>query len=290
MRRFITAFVFFVIVGVLVSACNGTTGDQLITFQAYAAGAKGAGEPFSSNGYTIQLTYAKMYVGALYVNEAPAQNGSTFDTPVCIDEGIYCAQVTNGLDVDLLSTTPQAFPEQGTGSADLGQSWQLYLVDGDVNQPEINGFGVPHTADLIGTATRESDGKVFPWAATVTINASNRGMPAQEAGQPGANPICQQRIINLSGIHIQFAPGGTLLLTIDPRIWFRQAVDFASLPSVASPQCTTDQGSVYGCAESCIPDASNLPGSMAGSQDGFNLFRGIQTAGSAGFTLTYSSP
>ena len=136
MRRFITAFVFFVIVGVLVSACNGTTGDQLITFQAYAAGAKGAGEPFSSNGYTIQLTYAKMYVGALYVNEAPAQNGSTFDTPVCIDEGIYCAQVTNGLDVDLLSTTPQAFPEQGTGSADLGQSWQLYLVDGDVNQPE----------------------------------------------------------------------------------------------------------------------------------------------------------
>lgn len=290
MRRVIASAALSVFLGTMAAACNGTTGDALITFPVYAAGAEGAGDPFSSNGYTIQLTFAQMYIGAIYVNEAPAQNGSTFDTPSCIDEGVYCAQVYDGREVDLLSTKNQEFPVEGTGSADLGQSWELYLVQGDVNQPENTGFGVPNTADLRGTAKRESDGKIFSWAATVTINTSNRGEPAQEPGQPGLNPICQQRIINFAGIHIQFEPGGSLLLTVDPRKWFGLPIDFASLPDVGSSQCTIDEGSLYGDADYCIPDASNLSGAELGSQQGINLFKGIATGGNAAFKLTYTVP
>ncbi len=288
MSRWRGAAVTSVLGAALAVACTGSTGDALITFPAYAAGASGAASPFSANGYTVQLTYAHMWIGAIYVNEAPAQTGSTFDTPACIATGIYCAQVPNGLEVDLLDTTPQPFPGQGNGSADLGQSWQLYLVQGDVNAPDNTGFGVPNTADLQGTATNPSTGQVVRWAATVTINASNRGKPVQEAGQPGLNPICLERIINFSGINIPFAPGGQLLLTIDPRTWFTLPIDFSSLPAVDSPQCSLDQTSIYGSADVCIPDSSDLGGAMAGSQDGANLFTSLSTSGTAGFNLTYS--
>jgi hypothetical protein len=179
---------------------------------------------------------------------------------------------------------------QGSGSADVGLSWEIYLTQGDVNNPENGGFGVPDTADLIGTAKREADGKVFSWAATVTINQSNRGQPAQEPGQPGLNPICKQRIIELGGIDLKLFPGGSLVLTIDPRGWFDLPIDFSALPSVASSECQLDQNSMYGDAEYCIPDASNLSGAVLGSQQGINLFTGIFTAGNGAFNLTYSSP
>jgi hypothetical protein len=118
-RRRILSSVALVLIGIASDACNGTTGDLLVTFPAYAAGAEDAGQPFTVNGYTVQLTYAHMYVGAIYVNEAPAGSGGTFNTPACISQGVYCAQVPDGLDVDLLSAQRQAFPVQGSGSADL---------------------------------------------------------------------------------------------------------------------------------------------------------------------------
>jgi hypothetical protein len=289
-RRWIVSTAALLGLATAVDACNGTTGDLLVTFPAYAAGAQGAGEAFTVNGYTIQLTYAHMYIGAVYVNEAPAGSGGTFNTPACISQGVYCAQVPGGLDVDLLSTERQAFPVQGNGSADLGLSWELYLTQGDVNNPDNSGFGVPDTADLIGTAKRESDGQVFSWAATVTINASNRGQPAQDPGQPGLDPICKQRIIELGDISLTLAPGDSLLLTIDPRGWFKLPIDFSALPLATSPQCMPTQSSMYGGAQYCIPDSSNLSGAIQGSQQGITLFQGIFTGGSAAYTLAYSSP
>ena len=124
----------------------------------------------------------------------------------------------------------------------------------------------------------------------MTINESNRGEPAQEPGQPGLNPICKQRIIELGGINLQLFQGGALLLTIDPRGFFKLPIDFSALPSVASSQCTVDQSSMYGDAQYCIPDASNLSGGIPGSQQGITLYTGIFTAGNAAFNLTYSSP
>jgi hypothetical protein len=287
------------------STCNGSTGDLLVTFPAYAAGAVGASQPFivygttpNSDGvipsnelFTVQLTYAHMYVGAIYVDEAPASSGGTFNTPACISMGIYCAQVPGGLDVDLLNPSPQLFPVQGNGSADLGLSWQLYLTQGDVNNAENTGFGVPDTVDLIGTATRKSDGTVYPWGATVTINAQNRGQSSNQPGQPGLDPICQRRILNLADISLTLSPGVSMLLTIDPRGWFKTPIDFSSLPAVATDQCGLDTTSMVGTAQYCIPDSSNLSGGELGAQQGAQLYTGLFTAGGASYTLSYvSSP
>lgn len=278
-------------VGLLIAGCNGTTGDALYTFSAFAAGVQGAGAPFSVHGYTIRLTLAQMYVGAVYVNEAPAGSGGTFNTPVCIDPGVYCAQVPGGTEVNLLSSTPQPWSSgtQGNGSADLGLSWEIYLTHGDVNNP--TNMAPPNIVDLQGTATRESDGKVFTFAATVNINQGNDGLPAQDPGQPGLNPICKRRILELGGISLELFEGAAMLLTIDPRAWFNvgQGIDFSTLPSVTSPQCQVDETSMYGDADYCIPDSTNLSGSMLGSQQGENLYEGVFTGGSGAYTLTYSS-
>jgi hypothetical protein len=140
----------------------------------------------------------------------------------------------------------------------------------------------------VGIATRESDGAVFSWAATVTINESNRGQSAQEPGQPGLNPICKQRIIELGGINLTLFTGASMVLTVDPRGWFKLPLDFSTLPAVASAQCQLDQSSMYGDAKYCIPDSSNLSGGILGSQQGSQLFTGIFTAGNAAYNLTYS--
>jgi hypothetical protein len=266
-------------------SCNGTTGDAIITFPAYAAGASGAAEPFSTNGFTVVLTRARMYIGAVYVNEAPP--GASFASPVCTSPGVYAAQVPAGLDVDLLSTARQPFPVQGNGTADLGRSWDLWLTQGDVNSAKSSGFGIPNVVDLQGTATRETDGAVFPFAATVTIDQDNRGVPSSDPAQPGLNPICKQRIVALGGIALQLSPGGALVVTVDPRGWFSQPIDFSTLPTVASRDCSTDTTSDFGKAQYCIPDSSNLPGSDPGAQQGVALYSGILTAGPAAYSIAY---
>jgi hypothetical protein len=287
--------------GPLVTACNGTTGDALIAFDASAAGAPDAGDSFLVPGteeipaYTVQLTFAQMYIGAVYVNEAPGGSGATFDTPSCIDTGVYCAQVPGGIEgtpdnpneLNLLSTAPQPFSVQGNGSADLGLSWEIYLSQGDVNNLGNNsGFGIPNIVDLQGTATREPDGRVVSWAATVNINESNRGKPVIEAGQPGKLPICMERILELGGVSLQLYPGASMLLTVDPRAWFNTPIDFAALPSVAADQCQYDQQtSIYGGADYCIPDSSTLPGSEKGATQGNTLYTGVTNGGA--YTLTY---
>ncbi len=56
MRRRLGSVVAAALAAVAVDACNGTTGDQLVSFAAYAAGARGAGQPFSVDGYTVERT------------------------------------------------------------------------------------------------------------------------------------------------------------------------------------------------------------------------------------------
>jgi hypothetical protein len=270
--------------GLAVASCNGTTGDELITFPAYAAGAQGASEPFSVNGYTIQLTFAQMYIGAVYIDEAPLATGA--ESPICTNPGVYAAQVPGGVELNLLSSSPQPFSVTGNGTADLGQAWELWLTDGDVNNPDNTTATTPNVVDLQGTATRESDGTVFTWAATVNINQSNRGIPTGDPSQPGLNPICKQRIVEAGGIHQQLFADGQLVVTVDPRGWFNTALDFSTLPSVASDACELDQNSIYGNATYCIPDTSF--GSGLGATQGASLFTGILTGGSAAYALSFS--
>lgn len=216
-----------------VASCNGTTGDELLQFSAYASGVAGAGKPFQAGNFTIQLTTARMHIGALYFDEAPP--GTGFDGPVCIASGVYAAQVPGPVEVDLLSAAPQEFTVYGTGTADTALSWQVWLTDGDVN--EVN---VTPVVELQGTAT-DASGNTVSFGAIVTIN-DNRSQGSVDPAQPGNNPICKSRIVQIGGLDLTFSPGGTLKMTVDPRIWFTQQVDpidfsAGQLPPVTDPNC-----------------------------------------------------
>jgi hypothetical protein len=310
---------------VAAASCNGTTGDNLLTFSAFAQGAAGAGDSFVVNGFTIKLTSAKMRLGALYFDESPPSTG--FDTPVCIAPGVYAAQVPGPVEVDLLSNQPQEFAVYGNGTADTAVSWQIWLTDGNVNQANF-----AHMVDLQGTATR--DGQTYSFGAIVTIN-DNRLPQTSNAAQPGANPICKFRIIQIGGVNIEFFQGGVLTVTVDPRAWFNENIDFSTLPPVTSdtcldadqlvpittadyamtpeapasgacggssqPCCTDDAGvplttgacaGALTCNQSvcgptyCIPDTNFATG--AGALQGQELFNGIYTGGSAAYSVTYS--
>ncbi|MGO9832923.1 MAG: hypothetical protein ACLP1X_01775 [Polyangiaceae bacterium] len=314
-------------VGMAAAGCYGTTGDELVTFSAYARGAPDAAQPFVVGGFTIQLTAAKMYIGALYFDES--QPSTSFDQPVCIATGVYAAQVPGPVEVDLLSSKPQEFSVYGNGSADLAVSWQIWLTNGDVNEANLG----THMVDLEGTATR--GGQTASFGAIVTVN-NNRLTPVTNPATPGENPICKERIIQLSPIGITFSNGGTLTVTIDPRGWFNEDIDFSSLPQVSDENCLTgDQllpldPSSYalapetpsghagcgGSAQPCCTDDTGAPlatgaceGALtcndsvcgptycipntnfamgAGALAGQELFNGILTGGPSAYSVTYS--
>ena len=304
----------------LFAACNGTTGDHLITFSAFARGAVGAAEPFitydqrGNATYRVQLLKAQMHIGAVYFDESPPSTG--FDTPECITPDIYAAQVPGGVEIDLLSTTPEPFGASGNGSADVAQSWDLWLTSGDVNGPNL---GV-HIIDLNGVATRLSDGKAFSFGSIVTINpvtgdvGGARLMHATNPNLPGQYPICKERILAIGLTPpLPFFQGGTLMVTIDPRVWFNNPIDFANgLATTDSNDCLLDPdskstyengdacGAGSGCsrafvcnpddnrciAQYCIPDTSSGVG--AGASAGQDFFSSIQGGGPAAYSVSYA--
>ena len=273
------------------ASCNGSTGNELISFSAYARGAPEASQPFTAGGYSIQLTKAKMLLGAVYVDEAPI--GNQAGGPVCIAPDIFAAQVPGPVagaggsnEVDLLSDTPQEFSVYGQGTLDTGLSWQIWLTDGDINEPNRS-----HVVDLQGVATRLADGLAVPFAAIVTIN-NNRLVTTVDPAQPGANPICKKRIILIGGIDTTFFAGGTLTVTVDPRQWFLFGYDFASLPSVTDDACVIGDSSVpvepsqdFGAAKVCIPNTNYASGS--GALAGSELFTSILGGSQSTYSLSF---
>jgi hypothetical protein len=202
-----------------------------------------------------------MHIGAVYFDEAPP--GTGFDGPVCIASGVYAAQVPGPVDVDLLSSAPQEFTVYGNGSTDTAQSWQVWLTDGDVN--EVNFTPI---VQLEGTAT-DTSGAVVSFGAVVTINAVNRSKGSSDPSQPGNNPLCKVRIVQIP-TDIAFAPGGTLTITVDPRVWFSQQslpIDFSpgQLPTVMDPNCNPDSAVFmnpqdYGLAPETPPPSTQTCG------------------------------
>jgi hypothetical protein len=176
-----------------------------------------------------------------------------------------------------------------------------------------------HVVDLLGVATRLSDHKPFSFGAIVTITGllefpGARLQPATTPGLPGQYPICKQRILELdlpSGL--RFFQGGKLEVTIDPRAWFQNYIDFADgLEPSSSGDCqpdatanatyengkscsdgaACDDGFVcnpedHHCiAASCIPD-TNYP-ELPTASSGPIFFSGIQTGGSEAYNVVYS--
>jgi hypothetical protein len=223
MRRTAVATV-FLLAGL--GGCVGQTGGDTVVFPVAAAGpaVATAGQPlvFSTGGFEVTLTSAKLHIGAVFLDQsAPVSGGQATG---CYLTGTYVAEETSALEVDLLNPTVQRFPTPARGITDpavrVGEVW---LTGGDINAASDS------TAILVvaGTATAAAQGgTLLPFTGTITIGTNRQ---AQTSGAAGGSPICKARIVTPIPALVTLQPTGGLLLRIDPRRFF-EAVDFAQLP------------------------------------------------------------
>lgn len=211
-----------------VASCNGSTGGELVEFEAFASGPEDAvaGEPYvftTDRGFRVTLDKAVLHIGAVYLNRSVPTSVAS-DTS-CYLAGLYVAEVPGGFDVDVLDPTPQPFPVLGFGTSERARTAEIWLSGGDIeadSDPTV-------IARIEGTA--EKDGETYPFDATITIG-ENRKLPADEA-QPGSRPICKQRVITPISVDLAASQGGSLLVRVDPAGWFAN-VSFDQLEQVGT--------------------------------------------------------
>jgi hypothetical protein len=210
----------------IVCSCLGTTGGELVNFDAAAVGpvqaVQGAPLEFDTDqGWHVSLTMATLHVGAVYLNRVKPASGAG-NVPCIMPSGTYVAEVTEGMDVDLLSPVPQRFPVRGDGSTIPALTAQIWLAS-----VPINVVSDSHPVlQLQGTADKASD--IRPFTASITI-AGNR-VPAGSA-QAGEKTICDERIVSpILPAPFALETTGSLVLRVDPTLLF-SGVDFSSLPS-----------------------------------------------------------
>jgi hypothetical protein len=218
------------------SACLGTTGNSIVHFQAAAAGPPDAvaGKPLeftSGLGWHVVLTKATLHVGAMYlVQTLPTSGGGPAP---CILQGTYVAEVTTdpgpaaGIDVDLLSSSLQYFPNGGQGTDIEARAGQIWLARGPIDAPDDGPMPV---LDLAGTA--ELGGRSIPFVAAITIGR-NRVPPPTDATKPDAEPVCQFRIVSPILVDLVPRSAGVLTLRVDPRQLFVDT-DFSALIAVST--------------------------------------------------------
>ncbi|MEI9936631.1 MAG: hypothetical protein WDO69_05345 [Pseudomonadota bacterium] len=198
------------------------TGGQLVTFQAFASGvadANGSLDFDTGAGFHVQLTEAAMHIGAVYFRLGQANPGDA--NASCVGDTTYGLQVPGAVDVDVLSSERQAFLVTGNATSDLDQSAEIWLVDGNINTVASSTV----IASVAGVATRRA--VTFPFQGSITIG-QNRLIPSSNPAEPGANPICKQRIVSPIPLQIRPTVGGALVLQIDPRPWLDD-LDFSAL-------------------------------------------------------------
>jgi hypothetical protein len=254
-------------------ACVGTTGGDVIDFPAAAAGPADA-DGVRTNGFDtdlgwhVVLTKATLHVGALYLSQTLPVSGAQVTS--CILPGTYVAQVTTGLDVDLLSATPARFPTAGHGTtlgALTGQVWLAGAGDHDVDSPSDT------TPILVvaGTATRAGD--VRPFSGTITI-ATNR--LSQGGTVAGSNTLCKQRIVSPIPTRVAVQHQGGLLLRVDPRLLFVN-VDFAMLAKFSSGYAFSDD-----------PSETDPQSPLYYSQPSANLYQNLHAIGTIDPLYTFA--
>jgi hypothetical protein len=223
------------------AACNDTTGQSIVSFTGRAGGAAfDATTPFTTgSGYTVTLTKAQFHLGAVYLNQYNPESGA--GTMPCVLDGIYVAQLFGPVDLDLLSPSMVTFPQPGSGTEALAHTAQIFLLEGDINAPD----STEPVLELAGTAQKGT--MSWPFSATVTIG-ENRLPQVNDVSEPGANPICAQRIvtpIEPVGGSITPTNGGELTLGVDVRHML-DGVDFVYLtdgdtPAPAPPYVIPDE-------------------------------------------------
>jgi len=245
----------------LAVACVGTTGGDIIDFPVFGAGPAKANstKPFefvNDRGWHVVLTRAVLHVGALYLGQNMPVSGA--QNTSCILPGTYVAQVTTGLDVNLLSSTPTPFPSLGRGTTLDARVAQVWLTGVDINET----FDPKPILAIEGTA--DKDGDVRPFSGKVSISSNRQTSSGQLAG---ANPICKQRIVSPIPTSLSIGHEGALVLRIDPRFLFVN-VDFGQLGKFSSG---------YGFSDD--PSQTDPKSPLYYSQPSANLYQNLHAAG-----------
>lgn len=258
MRRLLTAAAILAL-----AACVGTTGGDVVDFPVAAAGAADAtaGKPYelvNDRGWHVVLTKATLHVGALYLDQSIPVSGA--QNTSCILPGAYVAQLTTGLDVDLLSPLPQRFPALAHGTTLPALVAQVWLTGGPIDS------AVDARPILLLEGTADRAGDVRPFTGSITIS-SNRA--PQGGTSAGASPICKQRIVTpIPTPNVTIQHQGGLLLRIDPHGLFVN-VDFGALGKFSSG---------YGFSD--IPSEADPSSPLYYSQPSANLYQNLHAAGS----------
>ncbi len=205
--------------------CNEDTGSGLVEFSAYAAGPERAvvGQPYafdSAAGYHIELERARLTIGAVYLNRSRPTLGAQ-DTP-CVLPGVYVAEVTSGVVIDVLSPELTEFGARGRGTLDRARTGEVWLTGGRIDATSDN----TKLLEVAGKATRADASYGFHGVVTIS---QNRAIGSPDPATPGANPLCKQRIVTPIPVDITPSNQGSLQVRVAPEVWFDQ-VDFAQLP------------------------------------------------------------
>jgi hypothetical protein len=254
MPRFLARLALLLVHVAVLTACIGTTGSNIVTFDAYAAGpadANGQALSFTNGrGWSITLTRARLHIGAVYLNRSvPVSGGQERE---CFLPGVYVAEVLRGIDIDALSPALQPFPERGSGTEDLAATGEVWLSGQRIDALDDRTV----IADVAGTATR--GGESMRFEATLTIGR-NRVAVSTDPARPGARPLCAERIVTPIPVSVTPHDGGALIVRVDPRAWFSN-VELGELEKV-SPDS----------------DLRRFPDETAG-QPATNLYNGLRSA------------
>ncbi len=209
-------------------SCGGTAGGELFELDAIVVGvAREEGRYTFQNdrGFTVELEEARLHVGAVYLNESVPTSVAS-DTS-CALAGIYVAEVFGGVDVDVLSGEPVRLPGPGAATTDRARTAELWLTSGDLYAES----DPTEVAFVRGIARRGEES--YPFRGRITIG-QNRVIPPPDPAQPGARPICKQRIVTPIAVDVRPEEGGTLVLHVDPAGWFGN-VDFSQLTPAGEP-------------------------------------------------------
>jgi hypothetical protein len=231
-------------------ACVGTTGGAIVDFPAVVVTVPEAKDFTNDRGWHVVLAKARLHIGAVYLDSALPVSGAQSSN--CILPGTYVAEVTSGLDIDLLSPAAQPFPDLGHGTTTPARAAQVWLTAGDVNLEDDS------TPMLVIEGIADRAGDVRPFSGTIVIG-KNR---APTTPTPGASPICKQRIVSPIPTSVGVEKSGTLRLTIDARQLFVN-VDFGGLEkSGATTYVFSDE-----------------PGSDGYTQPSINLYENLHSGG-----------
>jgi hypothetical protein len=211
----------------LAGACIGTTGSEVVAFDAYAAGpedARGAGYTFTTGrGYVVTLDRMKLRIGGVYLNRSLPISGG--QERACFLTGVYVGQVPSELLVDVLDGRPQRFPVRGSGTRDLARAGEVWLTGRRVDAEDDPSV----ILDVAGTARLGTS--VYPFDGRLTIG-KNRRTAQNDPVRPGADPLCSQRIVSPIPVDLTPEDGGSLLVRVDPRGVFAN-VEFSELAPVS---------------------------------------------------------